>query len=143
MRKPQAARCSLTARLGHGRDQLQRVGGAVGFSLLEIAVDLAHRIRHVGEADDRLLLRAGEGVERGRFHLDGHDPLCPCGRDRRWGLAERGVRRPRRAAVGRDAGVKQRLLGPVDERRIGSGEGGRRKAEGNDSWCLHRAAPAL
>src|SRR5258708_15948988 len=71
-----------TTRLGHRFDQLQRVGGALSFPLLEIAVDLAHRIRDVSEADNRLLLRAAEGVERGGLHLDGHDPLPACRRDR-------------------------------------------------------------
>src|SRR5260221_225139 len=63
----------LAPAAGHERDHLERFLGAVGGAFFEIAFDPTHLVRDMGKAQHRLGARPGEGIERGRLHLDGED----------------------------------------------------------------------
>ncbi len=45
---------ALPPCLGEGQHEVERTTGSVGFALIEIALDAAELIGHMGEADDRL-----------------------------------------------------------------------------------------
>ncbi len=72
---------------------------AVRLAFFEIAGINRHLIGHMGEAEDRLTARPGEGVERRRLHLDRQDIQIAAALDCHGGFPERRVGRPGCAAV--------------------------------------------
>src|SRR5712692_9679596 len=91
-----------------GCNHPQRGMRAIGFALFEIAGIDRHPVRNMSEAKDRLVARAGEGVERCRFHLDGEDVAGMSALDCRGGFAERRVGGPGCALVDRQPDLAQR-----------------------------------
>jgi hypothetical protein len=81
----------------------------------------------MGEADHRTTAGRGERIERRRLHFDGEDAGGTAQRNCRLGLAERRVRRPGRANMGRVAGLRERVAGECEEAGIGGCIGRGRK----------------
>src|SRR5215469_17153409 len=70
-----AGLCPAAAKQGRydcGRDG-ERGLRAVVLAFVEIARLLGHYVRNVGNGNQGLSLRLGEGEQRGSFHLDGMD----------------------------------------------------------------------
>ena len=85
----------------HGGDYPERGVCAVCLALLEIAGIDRHPVGDMSEAEDRLVTRAGKGIERGRFHFDREDVAGVGPLDRRLGFAERRIGGPGGALANR------------------------------------------
>ena len=93
------------------RDYPKLLFGAVGDTLLEVAVDPPHLVGYMGEAKYRLGAGLGEGVEGRCFDLDRKNSGGPCRLDRRAGLPKGRVRGSTGAGYRCDAGSAKGLLG--------------------------------
>jgi len=72
----------------------------------------------MGEAEHRPAARRGEGIERGRLHLDREDAGVHRRVDRLCRLAEGCVRGPAGADLHRDAGLAERLPAQAHQARV-------------------------
>ena len=95
--------------------------------LLEIALDLRHLIGDEGEADHRLAASLSKGIEPSHFHLDGFQPFSRGRIERRAGLAERCVSRPRATANRHDSRALEFLRYRGEQMRIANDVARRRK----------------
>jgi hypothetical protein len=116
-------------RLQHRGNRFQhdkRVRRAVSLAFLKIRARLAHGIGDVSKTQHGRATRAGKGVERRRFHLDGKNALRTCRFDGLGCLAKRRICGPARADIGVQPGLLECINRCRDMARIGFGERGRR-----------------
>ena len=109
---------ALPPCLGEGQHEVERTAGSVRFALVEIALDAAELVGHVGEADDRLPPQSSKGIERGGLHLDGQKPVAAARRDRLGRLTERRIRGPCRAAQHALPSAGEGLRAHIEQIRI-------------------------
>lgn len=112
---------------GGGENDGQGVAGPVGLAFLEIAVHLGHLVGDMGEAQNRLLTGGGEGIKRGRFHLDSEEAAGAHGFDRLRRFPERRIGGPDGAALHRLTDPGEGTCHSRDQRAVGMAEFRRRQ----------------